>query len=297
MRRRLVLAAAVPLLAARSALAQPDACRAAIPADSLHPVIVSLAPRLIDSSARAAEPTVHLFADATAERVRAALGAGPGQLPDGSARLRWWESDGAVSVVLRRGGGFAVDVHDVRNRELPLLVAVDTAGAALVARAARQAFDSTGPYFWDESVPGDSLRFVLDLVPSGTAPDGSRVSHGRPIAFPVFSQRVPAETPVAPLPEQSRSPRYPAGAKRDSFIGTVVLQFIVDTAGRAVPGSIRDVWPEHRPRLEGESAQAYREFVDASRAGVRGMRFRPATIGGCKVPQLVVEPFEYRLIR
>lgn len=284
------------LAVARAAAAQSGACRDAIPRDSLRPVVITIAPRLYDGAARAAEPTVLLFAEQTAARLRTELGAGPGQLPDVSERLPWQASSGRVEVVLYRDGRSRIAVGDPRIVEKGPIIESDTAGAALLARAASATVDADGPFFWDERVEGDSLAFELAFAPSGDRSEPPRRSYLPPVAFSVFRHMLPAETPVALIPG-STTMRYPAAAKRANFVGTVLMRFVVDSTGHVPPESIGDVWPTDKPRPTGRAAAAYAEFVEAARTALRTGRFRPATIGGCPVAQLVVQPFDFSLTR
>jgi hypothetical protein len=98
---------------------------------------------------------------------------------------------------------------------------------------------------------------------------------------PVFSE-LQVQKPVIPLPG-NMGPRYPADLKERNVEGQVLAQFVVDTTGHVRPGSFRALrWDEIG-------------FVEAVRQAVYFMRFRPAEIGGRKVPQLVQQPFNFRL--
>jgi hypothetical protein len=80
------------------------------------------------------------------------------------------------------------------------------------------------------------------------------------------------------------------------FSGTVRLQFVIDTAGRAVPSTIRDVWPSSEARLAGPARFAYDSVVRVMRLALEGAGFVPARIGRCSVSQLV-QAFTYRPVR
>jgi TonB family protein len=89
------------------------------------------------------------------------------------------------------------------------------------------------------------------------------------------------ERPVVPL-ASNVGPRYPADLRGRHVAGRVVAQFVIDTAGRVRPGSFRaTAWDELA-------------FVAAVREAVYAMRFRPATIDGRAVPQLVTQTFDFR---
>ena len=83
-------------------------------------------------------------------------------------------------------------------------------------------------------------------------------------------------------------------ARRD---GTLVLQFVVDTSGRADTTTVRDVWPADRPRLTSDPGEYYAAFMRTATEALRRARFYPAGIAGCRVRQLVQLPFTYTLLR
>ena len=70
------------------------------------------------------------------------------------------------------------------------------------------------------------------------------------------------------------TPRYPAALQAAGVAGSIVVEFVIDTAGRVERGSVRIV----------ESSQ--REFEDAARGAVLGARFRPAHLAGRPVRQI-----------
>lgn len=290
-RHRPAIACALLLcLGAARADAQRSACTAAIAPEAMRRVLVSLAADPIDSAAHRADQTVQLFAQSTAEQLRRLLGASPERVPDAAARLTWRHVDDGVRIVLRRTG--AIELRSQRaNGGLP----DDTTGFALLTRASRLAADSSGPYFWDERVPGDSLTFDLDLVHPMVSDDGTVTPIVAQVAHPAFTLSVPTMSPVRPL--ALRAPRYPMSAKAGNAIGTVVMTFLIDSAGGVDPTRIRDEWPADRPRPRGELAQHYRAFVDAVRSALIESRFEPARIGGCPVRELVRQPVTFELRR
>lgn len=79
------------------------------------------------------------------------------------------------------------------------------------------------------------------------------------------------------------SPRYPESLRAAGVTGRVVAQFVVDTLGRAEPGSI-DVVEATRP-----------EFAEAVRAVVPRFRFSAGEAGGRKVRTRVQIPFDFTL--
>jgi hypothetical protein len=81
------------------------------------------------------------------------------------------------------------------------------------------------------------------------------------------------------------------------FSGTLRMQFVVDTDGRAIPSTIHGVWPPTERRLPGPQAFARDSLVRAMRGTLEDARFVPARMGGCVVAQLVQQAFTYRPTR
>ena len=78
------------------------------------------------------------------------------------------------------------------------------------------------------------------------------------------------------------APRYPRGLAQAGVTGRVELEYVVDTTGRAEPGSLRTVMATHPA------------FEAAARASVVASRYRPARLGGRMVRQLVRQTFTFR---
>jgi TonB family protein len=81
------------------------------------------------------------------------------------------------------------------------------------------------------------------------------------------------------------APRYPPGLAQAGVPGRVELEYVVDTLGRAEPGSLRAV-TSTRP-----------EFEAAARAAVLGSHYRPARLRGQVVRQLVRQTLSFRIER
>jgi protein TonB len=80
-------------------------------------------------------------------------------------------------------------------------------------------------------------------------------------------------------------PRYPASLREAGVQGRVVVQFVVDTLGRAELGELQVV----------ESSQTL--FVDAVRAALARYRFSPGEVAGRAVRTRVQIPFDFTLTR
>jgi TonB family protein len=76
--------------------------------------------------------------------------------------------------------------------------------------------------------------------------------------------------------------RYPPALAEAGIAGHVELEYVVDTSGRAEPGSLRAL------------ATTRPEFEAAARATVLGSRYRPARLHGQLVRQLVRQTLRFR---
>jgi len=100
---------------------------------------------------------------------------------------------------------------------------------------------------------------------------------------PLFRSWLPSYRWVPAIPDrQNRPPRYPPAAQARGIPGQVVLQFVVDTSGRADLGTVRVLHAQ------------YRDFVEAAVRQLSVWRFRPATADGCPVRALVQQAFLFR---
>jgi TonB family protein len=76
---------------------------------------------------------------------------------------------------------------------------------------------------------------------------------------------------------------YPRTARMAGLSGSALVQFVVDTTGRAKPESIKCL------------QATYKDFADAAQAVVRDMEFTPASLDGHKIEQLVQYPIDFKL--
>jgi periplasmic protein TonB len=99
---------------------------------------------------------------------------------------------------------------------------------------------------------------------------------------PYFDFQV--EKAAAAIPG-SGAPAYPEMLKSSGVEGEALVQFVVDTTGRAELGSFKVLRASHDA------------FGQAVRSALPRMRFLPAEIGGRKVRMLVQQPFAFALNR
>ena len=81
-------------------------------------------------------------------------------------------------------------------------------------------------------------------------------------------------------------PRYPKALRDSLFAARVVLQFVVDTKGRAEPNSSRVLL---------NTDTIHDDFVEAAKEAMLKAVFRPARHRGRLVRQLVQQPFTFSL--
>lgn len=92
------------------------------------------------------------------------------------------------------------------------------------------------------------------------------------------------ERPVAVVPG-TRGPDYPDALRQAGVEGQVLVQFVVDTLGRVQMSTLEVLGSDH----------AF--FTSAVKRSLEKMRFLPAEVGQRKVPQWVVQPFQFKLNR
>jgi hypothetical protein len=266
-----------------------QSCLATIPDSLLRSVAVYLQAELVDSANRAILSGIDLLAQDVADSVRASLGATADQLPNAEPTLNWRALDARLDVVLRRDGlvHSAVHLSDDGNRP-------DSAAALLLARALA-AVAKNGQHFviWPDGLESDSVAFRLEMHYPFVNGRGDVGTLDLRQAFALFAVRVPTSEPA--VAKRLRHPAYADELQAKGVAGDLIMQFIVDTTGRAEMATVKDVWPSDRPRLTGEKGQYYEAFRKAVVRSLPGDRFEPARIGGCKVRQLVQMPFGFRL--
>jgi TonB family protein len=101
-------------------------------------------------------------------------------------------------------------------------------------------------------------------------------------APPVFS--VSDVDQAAARDSASAAPQYPQSLLRQGVEGATVVQFVVDATGEVDLASFKEVDATHAL------------FTLAVYAALPRMKYRPATIGGRPVRQLVEQEFKFRII-
>lgn len=83
--------------------------------------------------------------------------------------------------------------------------------------------------------------------------------------------------------EDGAAPSYPESMLRRRIEGSVIVQYVVDTLGHADTTTFRVISATHV------------DFARAVKNTLPRMRFRPAVMANRLVPQLVQQPFAFRI--
>jgi len=280
---------ALPIGAQQNRAETAHTCLDTISASAFVRVPVYLEAKAADSSARALLPDADSLAIRVGAMVRSSLGEPGTSLPEGELLLQWRQVGGSVRIVAHRDGHFTWPTASSSS--------VDTShapGRLLLVSALASLRDAGARIGWPASVPGDSATFDLAYRWADVAPDGTiQPLLVRMAAMPMFSMAMPRSTQVV----QRRPPHitYPQESRAAFTQGELILQFVVDTSGRVQTNTIHDKWPADLPRLSGWKAEHYQSFLNAVKWGLSSARYDPATIGGCKVLQVVEQPFSFTL--
>ena len=115
----------------------------------------------------------------------------------------------------------------------------------------------------------------------GGRPDGTGVGNPAPTVTDAMNAEE-VEKPVVRAPG-SPGPRYPDFLRSSGATGDVLVQFVVDTAGRAVLSTFKVM------------STTNELFAQAVERALPAMRFIPAEAGGRKVRQLVQQAFAFAI--
>lgn len=219
-------------------------------------------------------------------RVREILGAPVDRLPMGEPAVTWRGLAAPLTVTMHRDGRITRSFPADRG---------DTAAAALLARALDTVPQESKLLDWSVDSLSNSVTFRVDLDWPTVEPNGkSTPPRVTSVALAIFSVAHPWEKLVARRSD-NRRPIYPDTPRVLGFGASVIMQFVVDTSGRAEPATVRDLPLPADARLNAREMEQYKLFVQSVRRAVVQMTFYPAEIGGCKVRQLAQMPFEFTL--
>lgn len=129
----------------------------------------------------------------------------------------------------------------------------------------------------DDFAPMHAAELVKTLVPASSPPPPRADEHWGPYS------KADVDKGVLPF-ANNPIPEYPRRLQRAGVEGSFVVQFVVDSTGRAVGESmvfLSDVNPL---------------FIRAVRRALLGSGYYPAEVGGKKVEQLVEQKFSFVLV-
>ena len=268
-------------------LPTPTGCVAAIPPARMHSVPVFLHAFMPEHPDSPLKPQADLLAQDVANEFRQLLGAAGSTVPNADTNFVWYSVPAQLTLMSHRNG-------DLIAR--PIGTGGDSAATLMLVRAFEAARARGGALV---GYPGgfvdDSAPVYLALWPDyvGSAPE--MVPPGATMRkFAVFNLTEPEESPALPLPNQ-RPPRYPSENEQSRVEGSVLMEFVVDTTGRADRATIHELWPLGTPPLHGYGTDAHEAFVQSVTTWLREFRFSPMRIGECAVKQRVQLPLEFRV--
>lgn len=287
------------LVAAAVSAGTPPSCIAALPPAAFRRTMVYLVadhagepfPRVPE----AAFLSLRLATENIAWQARGLLGAPDGLLPPPDTLINWRSLGRHLHLVGHRDGRITWSFPWDTPGHGPVRDSVGEPTLALLGRAVDVALAKNERFPWPDGVEGDSIPFLIRFDYPQLKENGAIEPMRGQHAASLLEVRVPAMTPVAP--RRMGSVTYPEDSRRNGVTANLVMQFVVDSTGRPIERSIRDLWPDDRPRLRGHLALHYADFVKAARRGLANSEYTPARVGGCAVPQLVQQPFTFDLAR
>ncbi len=263
----------------------PGDCVASAQMSDMVRELVSLDARMVPRTDSSITLEADLIARDVAAELRTMLGGSDSVVPDAAAHVKWYSVPAELIVTARPDGQMSwrgVSRSGDSSATRLLATALDSArrhGAALI--------------MWPDGNAADSLVVRLSLLPADFhEAQGFDSLYRKRLKFKAFTVSIPTESPALPI-DRGRQPTYPKYNKTHRVSGELIAQFVVDTSGRAIMSSFRDIWPSDTPRPTGELEYYYNEFLASIRKFEAGEKFTPARVGTCKVRQIVQAPFKF----
>lgn len=262
------------------------ACIDALPASQLHTSVIYVHAEVADSTNVFLVPQADLLASEVADDMRTRLGGSSTRIPSADTIVRPSSLPAQLVVIFRPDGGATRSVQGQYG---------GTPTAELLAAS----FDAIrkngdGAMVWPDGYHADSVVVTLVLWPEALVHDSTSPRYVAHSEFAAFSSLVPIVRPALAR-DGNPNPRFPFQTRMHGVSGYLILEFVVDTAGRAVEGTVHDVWPANKPRLTGELGSYYDDFVSATKDALRSWKFYPAYVGTCPVRQIVRLPIQYKI--
>ena len=276
-----------------------NSCLAAIPPAGLVQMAVFLQaiPRDELSGKFSASDTVHAspavldvedrFVEAMASHIRSSLGAVGESIPAADSVLTWHALTAHLWITLLRNDSVAVRAQTV------WMTRDDTAALRLLQRAAESTQASSSRLRWPARQPGDSLSFGVGFIsPTGDSAGAVYQIPAR-AAAPVFSVAEPWYNAVR-ITRSSRG-HYPGSSASNGWGGALTVSFVVDSMGRVDPAT----FAAHGlpPGASESQRDVYDRFAAVAKQVAVDTRYAPASIGGCKIPLKMVQPFTFDIAK
>lgn len=130
---------------------------------------------------------------------------------------------------------------------------------------------------------GRCLLIVILMLPAGVAraqgTGGADTARSAPAAGGRAYQAFEVDRPAAIV--KPATPKYPSDLQRDGIAGSVQVEYVVDSTGKADMTTFKVLATRHNL------------FTAAVRDAVSKLRFTPAELGGRKVRQVVTQEFSF----
>jgi hypothetical protein len=262
----------------------PNRCTAALTAADMRSKSVYLDARMAPQTDATLTSQADLIASDVASVLRTQLGGSDSAAPDIGQKIKWYSIPAELILVAREDGSMTWRGTSLSG---------DAGAVALLSTAMDSARrHGSAVMLWPEGFAADSIVLRLSLLPKLFAPQPSPpAATGTRMRFLVFTMLAPLETPA--LPKGDLNIKYPTYNEQHRVTGQTITQFVVDTNGKAVMSTFRDVWPANKPRLSGALEGYYADFIRAVREGVAAETFSPAHTGSCITPQVVQLPVNF----
>jgi hypothetical protein len=263
---------------------RPTGCIAELVPPKAHRVLVTLAATMDPRTDSVFTLQADLIAQDVAAEIRKSFGPSGEGTPEVDGRIQWYSIPAQLVIIVRPDGSMQWRTRGYLG---------DSSAATLLTNAfeaARAAGNAT--MLWPEGGKADSMVVRLSLAEPFSG-EGDALEPGeKRVKFAVFTLPMPYETPAIPEPGQA-PPQYPVYNEASRVAGSLIMQLVVDSSGRAIPSTIHDEWPAGKPQLTGEMGRYYREFVYSVTQWEKHLRYSPARIGGCAVNQLIQQPLSF----
>ena len=287
------------LTAAGVSAGTPPSCLEALPPSAYRRTAVYLvADHAGEPFPRIPEPAqlaVRLATESIAWRARALLGAPDGLLPAPDTVVNWRNVGRHLHLVGHRDGRITWSYPWDTPGHRPVRDTVGEVTLALLGRAVDSALARNERFPWPDGVEADSIPFLIRLDYPDIDENGKLQPMRGQHAAVLLEIRAPTTTPVSP--RKMGRIHYPERSRQGGVTANLVLQFVVDSTGLPVAPSIRDLWPDDKPRPKGFMLQHYHAFLVAVKRGLANSEYNPARVGGCAVRQLVQQPFTFDIAR